>query len=107
MTRLSLIAGAAVLAAAAAPAQAAPNPADALKAETFADLLKPIPDARTKLAALNAGPVEESEPVQHVQYYYHHHHHHHHHWRRRYMPPPWRWHHHHHHHHHHRYYREW
>jgi hypothetical protein len=109
VSKLPLIAGAVALAAASAPARAMPDPADSLRAQSFAELLAPIPDAQTKLAALDAAPIEENDPVQNVQYYYHHHHHHHHHhhnhWRRRFIPPPW-YHHHHHHHHHHHYYDE-
>jgi hypothetical protein len=85
-------------------AQAAPTPqapTEALRANSFAELLEPIPNAASVLKT-----VDESQPapstegnVQLAQYYYHHHHHHHHHhfWRR--------WRHHHHHHHHHHWYR--
>jgi hypothetical protein len=102
--------GAVTLLAAADPAQAAmPAPAGfeaAMRAESYADLLKPIPDAVTLLkesdaAAAKAQPlpaaVEGEATVQEAQYYYHHHHHHHH----GFFPPFY----HHHHHHHHRYYR--
>ena len=106
-------------------AQAAPTPApsDVLKANTFAELLEPIPNAAELLRA-----VDESRPtksadgnVQLAQYYHHHHHHHHHHSfypRYGYGPeygygpgvvvvPGYRryYHHHHHHHHHHSFYR--
>jgi hypothetical protein len=72
-------------------AQAAPtpDPNDALKANSFAELLEPIPNATAVLNAMDEKPATENN----VQLAYHHHHHHHHHWRRR--------HHHHHHHHHH------
>ena len=81
----------------------------ALRADSYADLLTPIPNAAALLKASAAAPaVPEADPmVQQAQlrvyvgppapvyyppyYYYRHHHHHHHHW----------YHHHHHHHHHH------
>lgn len=98
-------------------AQAAPAPSDVLRANSFADLLAPIPNAAALLQA-----VDESAPgpsanknVQLAQLYvYHHHHHHHHHhgFYRGYGPrvivvPRYRryYHHHHHHHHHHSFYR--
>jgi hypothetical protein len=92
-------------------AQAAPTPSpaptDVLKANSFADLLEPIPNAATLLKAVDeSGPVSSAEEnVQLAQYHHHHHHHHHHGWRR-YAPrvvvvPGFRRHHHHHHHHHH------
>jgi hypothetical protein len=76
-------------------AEAAPMPAptEILRANSFADLLEPIPNAAALLQA-----VDESAPatsadgnIQLAQY--HHHHHHHHHYRRH-------LHHNHHHHHH-------
>ena len=94
-------------------AQATPAPGDVLKANSFAELLEPIPGAAALLRA-----VDESQPrpsaddnVRLAQYYHHHHHHHHHHngYYRRYGPivvvPRYRHHHHHHHHHHNSYYR--
>jgi hypothetical protein len=106
-------------------AQAAPAPtlapSETLRANSFAELLEPIPNAAELLKA-----VDESAPglsavanVQVAQYYHHHHHHHHHHsfYRRDYddgygprvivVPPRYRYyrHHHHHHHHHHSFYR--
>ncbi len=89
-----------------AQAAPAPTPADALQANSFADLLEPIPNAKALLQA-----VDEREPapaakdnVQLAQYY--HHHHHHHHWRRPVVVVvPHRRYHHHHHHHHHSFYR--
>ncbi len=93
--------------AASAPAHAATgapmDAAAALHANSYADLLKPIPNA---LALMKSGvtllpPATEGEAaVQDVQLtivlpHRHHHHHHHRYWRRR------RYHHHHHHHHHH------
>lgn len=86
-----------------APAQAAtarPLTVDAsMQASSYADLLRPIPNALAVLKAMAAAqgattseaPISEGQAtVQKVQF---HHHHHHHHYRRR--------HHHHHHHHHH------
>jgi hypothetical protein len=104
--------GAAVALGTLGTAQAAPAPAttDVLAANSFADLLQPIPNAVALLQA-----VDESAPaastdgnIQLAQY--HHHHHHHHHGLRRIIPrvlfgPRHRHHHHHHHHHHHGYYR--
>jgi hypothetical protein len=97
-------------------AQAAPMPSpaptDILRANSFADLLNPIPNAAALLQAVDeSGPVSSAnENVQLVQYHHHHHHHHHHHGLRRIVPRiilgPRRHHHHHHHHpHHHGYYR--
>ncbi len=76
-------------------AQAAPTPSPApselLRANSFADLLTPIPNAAELLQAVDQSAPASSadENIQLVQYHHHHHHHH----RRR--------HHHHHHHHHH------
>ena len=78
-------------------AQAAPtaDPNEALRANSFAELLEPIPNATALLQAMDEKPATENN-VQLAQSYHHHHHHHHHrYWRR------WRYHHHHHHHHHH------
>jgi hypothetical protein len=81
-------------------AQAAPAPAtnDMLTANSFAELLEPIPNAAAvlKTADESGSSLSAEGNIQLAQYYHHHHHHHHHHYRRRY-------HHHHHHHHHHRY----
>lgn len=78
-------------------AQAAPtpDPNEALKANSFAELLEPIPNAPALLKAMDEKPAAENT-VQVAQYYHHHHHHHHHRYWRRY---------HHHHHHHHHYWR--
>jgi hypothetical protein len=94
-------------------AQAAPSPtpapSDLLRANSFADLLEPIPNAAALLKAVDESPAPSAdENVKLAQYYHHHHHHHHHHsFYRRYGPvvvvPRYR--HHHHHHHHHSYYR--
>ncbi|WP_267425810.1 hypothetical protein [Methylobacterium sp. GC_Met_2] len=98
--------GAVTLLAAGDPAQAAvPAPVRlqaVMQAESYADLLKPIPDAVALLkesdATAQAEPLsaasEGDATVQQVQYYHHHHHH-------RFYGPYY----HHHHHHHHRYYR--
>ena len=91
-----------------------PAPAEILNANSFADLLEPIPNAATLLRVVDeAGPISSTdENIQQVQYFYHHHHHHHHHaWRRYYgdepriIVVPRRYRHHHHHHHHHSFYR--
>jgi ABC-type nickel/cobalt efflux system permease component RcnA len=101
-------------------AQAAPTPSpapsDVMRANSFADLLEPIPNAAALLQAVDesapAPPANENMQLAQI-YIEHHHHHHHHHAYRRYAPrvvivPPgygrYR-HHHHHHHHHHSFYR--
>ena len=80
-------------------AQAAPtpDPSDSLKANSFAELLEPIPNATALLNAMDEKPATENN-VQVAQFYHHHHHHHHHRYWRRYRY--------HHHHHHHRYWRQ-
>src|ERR1017187_4087873 len=88
-----------------------PAPTDILRANSFADLLEPIPNAAALLQAVDeSGPVSSAdENVQLAQFYVHHHHHHHHHHSqyREYaprivvVPPRYRRPHHHHHHHHH------
>ncbi|QQN63927.1 hypothetical protein JIR23_31315 [Bradyrhizobium diazoefficiens] len=97
--------------------QATPAPSDVLQANSYADLLEPIPNAGALLQAIDeAAPATAADNVQLVQFFYHHHHHHHHHhgfYRRRYYDAPvvvvprYRryYHHHHHHHHHHSFYR--
>jgi hypothetical protein len=91
-------------------AQAAPTPSaapsEALRVNSFAELLEPIPNATALLKAVDeAQPKSSTEAnVQLAQFYHHHHHHHHHSFYRRYYAPRYR-HHHHHHHHHHNYYR--
>jgi hypothetical protein len=90
-----------------------PAPTDVLRANSFADLLEPIPNAAARLRAVDeSAPVPSAdENVQLAQFYHHHHHHHHHsQYRRSYVPRviivPRRYrHHHHHHHHHHSFYR--
>jgi hypothetical protein len=94
-------------------AQAAPTPSpaptDVLRANSFADLLEPIPNAAVLLRAVDeSAPVPSAdENVQLAQFYPHHHHHHSQY--RRYVPRivvvPRRYHHHHPHHHHHSFYR--
>ena len=86
-----------------------PAPTDILRANSFAELLNPIPNAAALLQAVDeSGPVSSAdENVQLVQYHHHHHHHHHHGFRRvvpRIILGPRRHHHHHHHHHHHNHY---
>jgi hypothetical protein len=95
-----------------AQAAAPANPTEALKANTYADLLTPIPDALTLLEAIDKGGSDVEGKTQIAQYYDHHHHHHHNSYYRRYRPrvivvPRERrfYHDHHHHHHHHSYYR--
>jgi hypothetical protein len=99
-----------------------PTPTDVLRANSFADLLEPIPNAASLLQAIDESAPAQSadENVQTVQFYDHHHHHHHHHhsFYRRYnyddgyaprviiVPRRYRYYHnHHHHHHHHSFYR--
>ena len=104
----------------AAPAPS-PAPTDVLRANSFADLLEPIPNAAALLRAVDESRPNSSadENVQLAQFYYHHHHHHHHHhhnFYRRYdydepriivVPPRYGryYYRHHHHHHHHSFYR--
>ena len=94
-----------------AATQPAPNPAETLRAASYADLLTPIPDAVALLNADDAAraqrTAESADGVKVAQYHHHHHHHHHrrlfiirrhhHHHHHHYR----RYHHHHHHHHHH------
>ena len=109
--------GAAALAAPVA-AQAEPITAEnAMHIASYADLLKPVPNAREVLVALdtraNTKPVTATDPIIMTVQYYHHHHHHHRYYPPYYRPPIYRpaypppyyrppvYHHHHHHHHHH------
>jgi hypothetical protein len=74
---------------------AAPHSDAVLQAQSYAELLAPIPNALTLLQAADAAglPQITAGEVMEARYYRHHHHHHHHrHYRR----------HHHHHHHHYR-----
>jgi hypothetical protein len=88
-----------------------PAPTDVLRANSFADLLEPIPNAAAQLQAVDesASVPSANENVQLAQYHHHHHHHHHSQYRRyapRIVVVPRRYrHHHHHHHHHHGFYR--
>ena len=68
------------------------GPARLAPAQSYAELLDPIPDAVSRLTAPGDDVDGGAMTVELAQY--HHHHHHHHHYRRR----------HHHHHHHHHYY---
>jgi hypothetical protein len=84
----------------------APNPTETLRANSFAELLEPIPNAAALLQAVDEqAPAESAGANVQLAQYHHHHHHHHHHAYRRYVPRivvvPRRHHHHHHHHHHH------
>jgi len=76
-----------------------PAPTDVLRANSFADLLEPIPNAAALLLAVDeTGPAASaSDNVQLAQM---HHHHHHHHGMRRVIRRMMGHHHHHHHHHH-------
>jgi hypothetical protein len=102
----------------AAPAHATlaapPTMEAAMQAETYADLLRPIPNALALLMEEKPAPVNQVSYADDDQPYYppppphHHHHHHHHHDHVRVLgipvplpPPPPPPHHHHHHHHHH------
>ena len=112
---LGAVASLGVFNAAEAAPMPAPAPTDVLRANSFADLLKPIPNAAELLRAVDESrPLPSADNVQLAQYYHHHHHHHHHSQYRRYydepriivVPPRYRrYHHHHHHHHHHSFYR--
>jgi hypothetical protein len=74
-----------------AQATPAPAPTDVLAANSYAELLQPIPDASARLKALDEQQHAGGE-TKGIQLAFRHHHHHHHHYRRHY-----------HHHHHHRY----
>ena len=63
--------------AATAPTVALAAPADPMVATSYADLLKPIPNAVETLKASDATlRAEDGAKVEMAQYYYHHHHHH-------------------------------
>ncbi|HLH89342.1 MAG TPA: hypothetical protein VKX28_12890 [Xanthobacteraceae bacterium] len=101
----------------ATPAAPAPQPKTAQSgAQSYADLLDPIPNALAALRAADAGRVSQPDNVElagyyHHRFYHHHHHHHHHHRFLRVVPPFWYRHHHHHHHnwyhHHHHHHHHW
>ena len=60
----------------AAPAMAAPVPTDvhgAMQAASYADLLKPIPNATEMLRASDAVLTDETPAVETVAYHHHHH----------------------------------
>lgn len=97
---LGAVAGLATMGVAHAATTPAPNAAEALQAQSYADLLTPVENASALLRAQDALPAQQKPAgeLQLVQYYgppprYHHHHHHHHH------HAYYRHHHHHHHHH--------
>ncbi len=63
--------------AAVAPVAAMAAPADPMAAASYADLLKPIPNAVETLKASDAVlSSEDGAKVEMAQYYHHHHHHH-------------------------------
>jgi hypothetical protein len=89
-------------AAQAAPTSVTPDP---LQANSYSDLLEPIPNAAAVLKVVDErGPAADDANIQLAQYH-HHHHHHHHHWRRGPVIVIGRHRHHHHHHHHHHHFR--
>jgi hypothetical protein len=91
-------------AAQAAP-MASPPPTDILRANSFADLLEPIPNAAVLLQAVDeSGPVSSADGNMQLAQYHHHHHHHHHHGLGRVVRRALGVHRHHHHHHHHHHY---
>ncbi len=111
---LGLLGGASALAIVGGCASASASPvseASGLKpAQSYAELLDPIPNAVDTLRTVEqTAPEARSGAIQLAQYYYgyphhhHHHHHHHHGYVYRYFRPHV-YHHHHHHHHHHHYY---
>src|SRR5664279_5447 len=67
-----------------------PAPSDVLKANSFADLLEPIPNAAALLQAVDESAPAPDANIQLAQvvigFGHHHHHHHHHAWRRYYAP---------------------
>ena len=63
------------------------EPGDVMRVNSYADLLKPIPNAvalRQALAEARAAEAATAEPEVMTVQYYHHHHHHHHRYHRRY-----------------------
>jgi hypothetical protein len=110
-TLISLLSGASALAllggsqASAAPAVDEVNVLQ--PAQSFGELLDPIPDAENLLKAENerdAAVAAEEKPLIMAQYYHHHHHHHYYHHHHHYHHHHYHHHHHHHHHYHHHYY---
>jgi hypothetical protein len=109
---LGAVASLGVFNAAEAAPMPAPAPSDVLRANSFADLLEPIPNAARLLQAVDESAPATDPNVQLAQLvigigraHHHHHHHHHHAYRPRIVIVPPRRHHHHHHHHHHSSYR--
>ena len=59
----------------AADAGPAPAPTDVLRANSYADLLEPIPNAVAMLQAVDESmPAQTTENVQLAEFYHHHHH---------------------------------
>jgi hypothetical protein len=91
-------------------AQAAPTSVpttDPLQANSYSDLLEPIPNAAAVLKVVDERePATADASIQLAQYHHHHHHHHHSHWRRGPVVVIGRHRHHHHHHHHHHFRRD-
>ena len=95
-----------------APASAAVEPVR-MQAQSFSELLQPIPNATEQLQIADMQAAREEPRLIEAQYVNHHHHHHHHHNRRWYLQNGYYWHggawvlrprpHHHHHHHHNNY----
>jgi hypothetical protein len=68
--------------AAQAATEPAPQPSDVLRANSYADLLAPIPNAAKVLRAMDDAQARDVPPAARekvAQWYHHHHHHHHHH----------------------------
>ena len=83
-----------------AQAAAPADPAAVLNAQSYADLLNPIPNAKATLDAVDEAYAQAGTSFQVAQNDRHHHHHHHSYRReRRIVVAPRRHHHHHHHHH--------
>jgi hypothetical protein len=111
--KIAGLAGALAIAAV-TPGEAATPEQPLSRANAYAELLKPIPNAAAELKAAEAAELEKAAAEQAAPrtqlaqywgydgYYYHHHHHHHHdgYWRRRRYYYYYHHHHHHHHHHH-------
>lgn len=76
-----LLGGVAALATLNAAQAAAPAPGatTSLAAQSYAELLEPVPNALPRLIADDAARAQLPARVQLAQYHHHHHHHHHHH----------------------------
>lgn len=85
-TRALLLCSTAALLTFSTAGQAVPLSAAALRADSYADLLDPIPNAVALLQADNQGRAQQASHarVQLAQYHHHHHHSYHHHHHRRY-----------------------